>query len=76
MFKLHIEFNTGSLILSFNDGERVEDVCHIITRSQKFVYVYSDADNMWHYINTDNILYFYVVKIKLDENSDGGISNE
>lgn len=72
MFELHIEFNTGSLILSFCDGEKFENAAYKISHSQKFVSIYSDVDNKWYYINTDNVLYFYPLKIQFVKNSDGG----
>lgn len=61
MFELHIEFNNDSLVLDFTDGENLENVCHQLQKCQGFIHIYSEGQQ--HYVNTANILYFYVVQL-------------
>lgn len=58
MFELHIEFSNDSLVLNFIDSENLEMVCHDLYKSNGFVSIYSEGQH--NYINTRNVLYFYV----------------
>ena len=58
MFELHIEFSTGSLVLNFTDRENLELVCHDLYKRNGFVSIYSEGQH--HYVNTANVLYFYI----------------
>lgn len=71
MFELHIEFNNDSLVLQFEDIEDADEVCHSLKNVSGFLKVYSEG--MIRFINTRNILYFYVVKVNgLKSNKEDG----
>ena len=60
MLELYIEFNDDSMFLPFKDKQSVDLVCSQLERSQGITCVYSDISKRHYYINTRNILYFYV----------------
>lgn len=61
MFELHIEFNNDSLIFDFEYREDVEEMCHLLKNVSGFLRVYNKG--VVHFVNTNNILYFYVKDI-------------
>ena len=61
MFELHIEFSNDSLIFDFENRDDIEEMCRLLKNVSGFLQVYNKG--VVHFVNTNNVLYFYVKEI-------------